>query len=151
MDITQKAKAVAESFDWYANTTNKYIDDGNWTPARTQFVDERYEVLERVKAGLAKGDYPLTIPSNVNTSKHPFSWRVVLSIPVTGFKCTEYLHLLSLQDHQTARDNLLLYRTKDHSRKLEQSATLRGSVKVRDSKVLFAGYEFPVASKVDLK
>ena len=61
MDIHEKCKAVADSFGWYATTANKYLTENTWTPARVQFVEERYALLTRVTAGLAKDDYPLSI------------------------------------------------------------------------------------------
>ena len=72
MEITEKCKAVADAFDWYANAANKYLQEDNWTEGRIQFVEERYAILERIQKGMASGSYKLFIPLPVRTSKSSF-------------------------------------------------------------------------------
>jgi len=149
MEITieQKCQAVADGFDWYRKSAETYITEGNWSEGRVLFVEERYAILERVQAGLAGGGYKLSIPLPARDPKAPSSWYIALSVPVTGFRCTEYLHLLRLEGYE---NNLLLYRTKDKHRALEPKTTVKGLVRVRDEKVKFGGVDLPVASKVEL-
>ena len=148
LNIEEKCRAVADGFDWYRKAAEGYLAEGNWSEGRVLFVNERYDLLERVKAGMAnEGGYETFIPADVKLSKFKFTWRVALSTSVTGFRCTEYLHLLCLQGRQS---NLLLYRTKDKQRVFEQGSNVKGSVWVRGKKVKFGGFDLPVASKVNL-
>ena len=147
LTIEEKCKAVADGFDWYKKAAERYLEDGDWTDGQVAFVNERYSVLERVQSALGGGDYKLSIPLPLRTSKNSSSWYVALSTPVTGFRCKEHLHLLILQGHD---NSILLYRTKDQGRVLEAKATVSGKVRVRDEKVKFGGFDIPVASKVDL-
>ena len=146
MDINDKAKTVADSFHWWATTANKYLEEDNWTEGRIGFVEERYSIHERVEKALARGCYKLTVPGNVKAANWPLEFDVKLAVVVSGFRSKEYVHILQPKN----QPNLILYRTKDKAKSLEHGSTVTGKVWA-NKKVLFAGYQFPVASKVVLK
>jgi len=144
-EIKEQCKVVAENFQWWATTANKYLEQDDWTEGKIKFVQERFKLYERVNEGLQKQDFSFTIPMSVKTS--PSKWYVSLSVAVTGYRCMEHVHLLVTD----ANNSLLLYRTKDKARALEHNTHVVGNVWVRPEKVLFAGQQFPVAQKVSLK
>jgi hypothetical protein len=78
-------------------------------------------------------------------AKNRQSLCVGLCAAVWGFKCKEYVHVLNPK----RRPHLILYRTKDKAKSLEQSSEVTGKVYAQ-KKVLFAGRQFPVASKLEV-
>ena len=145
MDIEQKCKVVADGFHWWSKTANRYLEEGQWTDGRVQFVEQRYSIHERIDRAFERQDWKLSVPGNVSLCKWSVEFDVKLAVVVSGFRSKEYVHVLN----PTGTTNLILYRTKDKARALEQGASVSGKVWAKD-KVLFAGRQFPVASKVKL-
>lgn len=145
-DIRQKCEIVADNFHWWATTANRYLEEDSWTAGRIQFVEERYQIYERNEAAFEKYSWKLIVPGDVKAATWPLPFSVRLSVAVQGFKSKEYVHILNPK----GRPHLILYRTKDKAKSLEQGAEVNGKVWAT-KKVLFAGRQFPVASKVSLK
>lgn len=146
MKIEDKCKIVADSFQWWATTANKYLEEDSWTEGRIQFVEERFAIHERIENAFERYDWKLFVPGDVKAASFPLPFSVKLSVAVTGFRCKEYVHVLNPQD----KEHLIIYRTKDKAKSLEQGSVVSGFVWA-NKKVLFAGRQFPVASKVKLK
>ena len=107
LDIRAKCEVIANNFQWWSSAANKYLLEDRWTQGRIQFVETRYDVYERVQKGHQKHPWKLEIPINVRQGSYPHEWRVKLSVQLQGYKCIEYVHILS----PTNTNSLMLYWT----------------------------------------
>lgn len=143
-DISRQCEVVANNFQWWAKTAEKYLQEDSWTEGRIKFVEERFSIYERVQNGLQKNDYKLTVPGDVKATNSDLDFRILMSVMVSGFRSKEYVHLIGIRNH------LMLYRTKSKGNSFPQGCVVRGKLYPHSGKTLFAGVEFPAIRKATL-